>query len=46
VRIVIVDFFKGSLQHKKLFILLVAAAFFLWALGSYLILQHVQWRVG
>jgi succinate dehydrogenase / fumarate reductase cytochrome b subunit len=46
VRIVIVDFFKGSLLQKKLFIVLIAAAFFLWALGSYLILQHVQWRVG
>jgi succinate dehydrogenase / fumarate reductase cytochrome b subunit len=41
VRIVIVDFFKGSLAHKKLFIVLIAAAFVLWALGSYLILSHV-----
>jgi succinate dehydrogenase / fumarate reductase cytochrome b subunit len=41
VRIVIVDFFKGSLAHKKLFVALIAAAFVLWALGSYLILSHV-----
>jgi len=41
VRIVIVDFFKGSLAHKKLFIVLIAAAFVLWAAGSYLILSHV-----
>ena len=41
VRIVIVDFFKGSLAHKKLFIILIAAAFAMWALGSYLILSHV-----
>jgi succinate dehydrogenase / fumarate reductase cytochrome b subunit len=46
VRIVIVDFFKGTLVQKKLFIVLIAVAFVLWALGSYLILQHVQWRAG
>jgi succinate dehydrogenase / fumarate reductase cytochrome b subunit len=46
VRIVIVDFFKGSLLQKKLFTVLIALAFVLWALGSYLILSHVQWRVG
>jgi succinate dehydrogenase / fumarate reductase cytochrome b subunit len=46
VRIVIVDFFKGSLVQKKLFVVLIAVAFLLWALGSYLILQHVQWRAG
>jgi succinate dehydrogenase / fumarate reductase cytochrome b subunit len=40
-RIVIVDFFKGSLAHKKWFVLLVAVAFVLWALGSYEILSHV-----
>gem|GEM_PF-480781 len=41
VRIVIVDFFKGSLAHKKLFVALIAAAFILWALGSYVLLSHV-----
>ena len=40
-RIVIVDFFKGSLAQKKWFILLIAIAFVLWALGSYMILSHV-----
>jgi succinate dehydrogenase / fumarate reductase cytochrome b subunit len=44
VRIVIVDFFKGSLAHKKLFVALIAVAFVLWALGSYLILSHVFLR--
>jgi len=46
VRIVIVDFFNGSLLQKKLFMALIALAFVLWALGSYVILSHVQWRVG
>ena len=41
VRIVIVDFFKGSLAQKKWFALLIALAFLLWALGSFLILSHV-----
>lgn len=40
-RIVIVDFFKGSLAHKKLFVALIAVAFVLWALGSFVILSHV-----
>lgn len=39
-RIVIIDFFKGSLAHKKLFVALMAAAFVLWALGSFLLLRH------
>lgn len=41
VRILIVDFFKGSLAQKKLFITLIALAFVLWVLGSYMILSHV-----
>jgi succinate dehydrogenase / fumarate reductase cytochrome b subunit len=41
VRIVIVDFFNGSLVHKKLFIIFIAAAFVLWALGSFMLLRHV-----
>jgi succinate dehydrogenase / fumarate reductase cytochrome b subunit len=40
-RIVIVDFFKGSLAQKQWFILLIAIAFGLWAWGSYMILSHV-----
>ncbi len=43
VRVVIVDFFKGSLVHKKLFVVLIAIAFVLWALGSYLLISHIQW---
>lgn len=43
IRIVIVDFFKGSLYHKKLFIALIAVAFVLWAAGSYLLLSHIKW---
>ncbi len=41
VRIVIVDFFKGSLFQKKLFFILIAIAFVMWALGSYMILSHM-----
>lgn len=43
IRIVIVDFFKGSLFHKKLFIILIVFAAILWAIGSYLLLSHIQW---
>jgi succinate dehydrogenase / fumarate reductase cytochrome b subunit len=43
VRIVIVDFFKGSLFHKKLFVILIAIAVVMWAIGSYLLLSHIQW---
>jgi succinate dehydrogenase / fumarate reductase cytochrome b subunit len=43
VRIVIVDFFKGSLFHKKLFFVMIAAAFVLWAMGSYLLIAHIKW---
>lgn len=41
VRIVFVDFFKGSLFHKKLFFILIFIAFILWALGSYMLISHV-----
>jgi succinate dehydrogenase / fumarate reductase cytochrome b subunit len=43
IRIVIVDFFKGSLFQKKLFIILIVFAALLWATGSYLLLSHIQW---
>lgn len=43
IRVVIVDFFKGSLIHKKLFVALIAIAFVLWALGSYMLISHIQW---
>lgn len=42
VRVVIVDFFKGSLVHKKLFFILIAIAFVMWAWGSYIILSHIR----
>jgi len=41
VRIIIVDFFKGTLAHKRWFVFFIGLAFFLWALGSYLILSHI-----
>lgn len=41
IRIVFVDFFKGSLFHKKLFFVLILIAFILWALGSYQLISHV-----
>jgi succinate dehydrogenase / fumarate reductase cytochrome b subunit len=43
VRIVIVDFFKGSLFHKKLFFVMIAIAFVLWAIGSYMLIAHIKW---
>jgi succinate dehydrogenase / fumarate reductase cytochrome b subunit len=43
VRIVIVDFYKGSLFHKKLFFVMIFIAFVLWAVGSYLLLSHIRW---
>jgi succinate dehydrogenase / fumarate reductase, cytochrome b subunit len=42
-RIVIVDFFKGSLFHKKLFFIAILIAALLWALGSYSLLSHIRW---
>jgi succinate dehydrogenase / fumarate reductase cytochrome b subunit len=42
VRIIIVDFFKGSLAHKKWFVVLIAIALVLWATGSYLIFSHIR----
>lgn len=41
IRIVVVDFFKGSLYHKKLFFALIVIAFLMWAAGSYMLLSHV-----
>lgn len=42
-RIVIVDFFMGSLFHKKMFFILVAIAAILWAIGAWLLLSHINW---
>jgi succinate dehydrogenase / fumarate reductase cytochrome b subunit len=42
-RIVIVDFSKGSLFHKKLFYVFIAIAFILWAAGGYFLVSHIQW---
>jgi succinate dehydrogenase / fumarate reductase cytochrome b subunit len=43
VRIVMIDFSKGSLIHKKLFAVLILIAFVLWVWGSYLLIAHIQW---
>lgn len=42
VRVVIVDFSRGSLFHKKMFYLFIAIAFLLWLAGSYVILSHLH----
>lgn len=42
VRVIIVDFFGGSLAHKKLFLILIAVAFLLWAAGSAVIIGHIH----
>jgi succinate dehydrogenase / fumarate reductase cytochrome b subunit len=41
-RILLIDFFKGSLKQKKLFFFLIAIAFLLWAIGSTMIISHIQ----
>ena len=42
VRILIVDFFKGSLVHKQLFYILISIAALMWAIGGYIIISHIQ----
>lgn len=42
VRIIIVDFFKGSFAQKKVFFILILIAFFMWAIGSYIIVSHIN----
>lgn len=42
IRVVIVDYFKGALQHKKLFWIMVVIAFILWVAGSYMLISHMQ----
>jgi len=42
VRVIIVDFFGGSLAQKKLFFVLIAVAFLLWAAGSAVIIGHIH----
>ncbi len=42
IRIVLVDFFNGSLYHKKLFFILIFIAFALWVTGGYLIISHIK----
>jgi succinate dehydrogenase / fumarate reductase cytochrome b subunit len=41
IRILIIDFFKGSLVHKTLFYLLIPIAALLWAIGGYIIISHI-----
>lgn len=43
IRIVIVDFYKGSLYHKKLFYVFVFIAIVLWVAGSYMLISHIHW---
>ena len=42
VRIILIDFFKASLYHKKLFYFLVIFAFILWVMGGYILLSHLH----
>ena len=41
IRVVLVDFLKGALYHKKLFYILMFFAFVLWVTGSYLLVSHI-----
>ncbi|MEN8154783.1 MAG: succinate dehydrogenase, cytochrome b556 subunit [Acidobacteriota bacterium] len=41
IRVVLVDFSKGSLYHKKLFFILIFIAFVLWVAGGYIIVSHM-----
>lgn len=42
VRIIIVDFFKGSFAQKKVFFILILIAFIMWAIGSFIIISHIK----
>jgi len=42
IRIVAVDFFKGSYYHKKLFFVLVVVATLLWISGAVVLLGHLR----
>jgi succinate dehydrogenase / fumarate reductase cytochrome b subunit len=42
VRIVVIDFFQGSLIQKKIFFILITIAFLMWAVGTYFIISHIQ----
>lgn len=41
IRIVAIDFFKGSLYHKRLFVIFIAVASLLWIWGAYILLHHM-----
>jgi succinate dehydrogenase / fumarate reductase cytochrome b subunit len=41
IRVVLVDFFSGSLYHKKLFWVMIVLAFLLWVTGGYIIVSHM-----
>ncbi|MGE5344279.1 MAG: succinate dehydrogenase, cytochrome b556 subunit [Candidatus Omnitrophota bacterium] len=43
VRVILVDFFRGTYVHKKLFYIMIGIAFILWVLGSYQLLAHIEW---
>ncbi|MCK4836472.1 MAG: succinate dehydrogenase, cytochrome b556 subunit [Candidatus Aminicenantes bacterium] len=42
VRIIIIDFFKGSFYQKKIFFILITIAFLMWATGSYILISHIN----
>jgi succinate dehydrogenase / fumarate reductase, cytochrome b subunit len=42
IRIIIVDFFNGSVAQKKWFFFLVGICFVLWALGSIMLISHIK----
>ena len=41
IRVLIIDFSKGSLYHKKLFWILMTIAFIMWVWGSYVLVSHI-----
>lgn len=45
IRVVLVDFGKGSLAHKRLFIGAIAIAFILLVIGGVIIASHIVWRM-
>ncbi|MCP4150056.1 MAG: succinate dehydrogenase, cytochrome b556 subunit [bacterium] len=42
IRVVVVDFFKGSLFHKKLFYILITIGVLLWVAGGFVIVTHLH----
>lgn len=41
IRVVTIDFWKGSLYHKKMFYFLISFGTILWIAGAYILISHI-----